>query len=796
LLQFDFPVKDDAGGIAGYEVRLLFNGRGCLEIDRYQNVIIGSGEGGKYLAWHLAESGQHTVVIERRWIGGSCPNINCLPAKNEIWSAKVANLVRHGAEFGAITGPVSIDMEAVRRRKREMVDGLVAIHVKKYKETGAELVMGHARFTGPKTFEVNLNDGGSRTITGERIFLNLGTHAAIPSTPGLRESEPMTNIDILELDRLPEHLIVIGGGYVGLEFAQAFRRFGSRVTILQRAAHLLGNEDPDISGELERILVAEGIQVLTRAELVKVTGRSGSEVSAVVRTPEGERVITGTDILVATGRVPNTVGIGLEVAGVQVTPGGWLRVNERLETTAPGVWAIGECAGSPQFTHASMDDFRVIRDNLAGGDRKTTDRPMPSCLYTDPQVAHVGLTEREAQEQRIAVKVARLPMASVLRTRTISETQGFMKALISPDSGRILGFTMVGAEAGEVMTVVQMAMQAGFPYTVLRDSVLSHPTMAEGLNVLFSTVKPATVAVIQKKVENATKETASWPETSIRRVEADGVTVFYREAGPADAPVVLLLHGFPTSSFQYRELIPRLADRYRVIAPDLPGFGFTEVPEQRQYVYSFDALAQTIEKFTDALGLKRYALYVFDYGAPTGFRLAMAHPEQVTAIVSQNGNAYEEGLGDAWAPIRRYWNDPTSENRESIRTVLNTEGMRREYASGIAEPAKIAPEGYTLDGALMARPGNQDIQLDLFLDYANNVKLYPAFQEYFRTSKPRLLAIWGKNDPYFIPAGAEAFRRDNPNAVVEFLDTGHFALETHVNVIATAMRGFLAKAPR
>jgi pimeloyl-ACP methyl ester carboxylesterase len=420
---------------------------------------------------------------------------------------------------------------------------------------------------------------------------------------------------------------------------------------------------------------------------------------------------------------------------------------------------------------------------------------MPSCLYTDPQVAHVGLTEREAQEQDIAVKVARLPMSSVLRTRTISETQGFMKALIAPDSGRILGFTMVGAEAGEVMTVVQMAMQAGFPYTVLRDSVLSHPTMAEGLNVLFSTVKQADIAVNSKMVKNTTKETACWPETSIRRVEADGVTVFYREAGPADAPVILLLHGFPTSSFQYRELIPRLADRYRVIAPDLPGFGFTEVPEQRKYVYSFEALAETIEKFTQALGLEHYALYVFDYGAPTGFRLAMARPERVTAIVSQNGNAYEEGLGDAWAPIRRYWSDPSFENRESIRKVLNAEGMRREYASGIAEPDRIGPEGYTLDAALMSRPGNQDIQLDLFLDYANNVKLYPAFQEYFRTSKPRLLAIWGENDPFFIPAGAEAFRRDNPNAVVEFLDTGHFALETHVNVIATAMRKFLAKAP-
>ncbi len=283
------------------------------------------------------------------------------------------------------------------------------------------------------------------------------------------------------------------------------------------------------------------------------------------------------------------------------------------------------------------------------------------------------------------------------------------------------------------------------------------------------------------------------PHTSIHRIEADGVTVFYREAGAADAPVVLLLHGFPTSSFQYRELIPRLADRYRVIAPDLPGFGFTEVPEQRHYKYSFDALAQTVLAFTDALGLKRYALYVFDYGAPTGFRLAIAHPERVTAIVSQNGNAYEEGLGDAWAPIRRYWREPSPENRETVRKALSPEGLRWQYTAGVPNPDMIAPEGYTLDAAMIARPGNMDIQLDLFLDYANNVKLYPAFQAYFRKAKPPLLAIWGKHDPFFIPAGAEAYRRDNPNATVQFLDTGHFALETHVEEIALAMKQFLAK---
>ena len=281
------------------------------------------------------------------------------------------------------------------------------------------------------------------------------------------------------------------------------------------------------------------------------------------------------------------------------------------------------------------------------------------------------------------------------------------------------------------------------------------------------------------------------PRTSVRRIEADGVHVFYREAGPATAPTVLLLHGFPTSSFQYRDLIPRLALRYRVIAPDLPGFGFTEVPPQRNYKYSFDALSRTILAFTEALQLSRYALYVFDYGAPTGFRLAMARPERITAIVSQNGNAYEEGLGDAWNPIRKYWAEPIAENREVIRkNILTLEGTRWQYTYGVTDPDSVPPESYTLDTALFERPGNKDIQLDLFLDYANNVKLYPRFQEYFRKSKPPLLAIWGKNDPFFIPPGAHAFRKDIPNAKVQFLDTGHFALETHVVEIAAAINEF------
>src|SRR5215831_10229888 len=469
-----------------------------MATEHYKNVIIGSGEGGKYLASHLAQSGQQTAVVERRWVGSSCPNINCLPSKNEIWSAKVADLVHHANKFGSTAGPGSVDMAAVQKRKREMVEGLIAMHLERYKATGAELVMGEAKFTGANTLEVRLDSGGVRMLTSERIYLNLGTHASIPSVPGLAECGPLTHIEALELDRLPEHLIVIGGGFVGLEFAQAYRRFGSRVTIVQNAPQLLANSDPDVASELEKILEEEGITVLTSTETVAVRGHSGQHVSLTARTTEGQRVIEGSDILVAIGRTPNTTGIGLERAGVALDANGYIRVNDRLETTAPNIWAIGECAGTPQFTHASLDDFRVIRDNLAGGKRSTRARLIPSCLFTDPQLAHIGLTETEARQRGISVRVARLPMSGVLRALTTGETRGFQKALVSPDDDRILGFTMLGPEASEVLSVVQMAMLAGFSYTVLREGILTHPTMAEGLNALFSTIKHEKLATQRK----------------------------------------------------------------------------------------------------------------------------------------------------------------------------------------------------------------------------------------------------------------------------------------------------------
>ena len=461
------------------------------EPERVEVLIFGSGFGGKLLAWHLAQSGRRTAVVERRWIGGSCPNIACLPSKNEIWSARVAHQARHAAQFGTvITGAVATDMAKVRQRKRDMVEREIELHLHNYRTSGAELIMGSGRFVAPKTLEVRLNDGGTRVLAGDQVFLNIGTHAAIPAVPGLEAARPLTHIEALELDYLPSHLVVLGGGYVGLELAQAYRRFGSRVSVIQSGSQLMSREDPDVADEMRRLLSEEGIQFLLQTRIVNVNGQAGNEVGVTVRTASGEQKLEGSDILVAVGRVPNTAGIGLEETGVELDADGYIRVNERLETSAPNVWAIGECAGSPQFTHVSIDDFRIIRDNLAGADRSTRGRLVPYCMFTEPPLARVGLSEREARQQGIVTRVGRLPMSGVRRTATTGETQGFMKVLVARNDDRILGFTMIGAEAGEVMAVVQTAMLADLPYPRLRDAILAHPTMAEGLGDLFSDVPP------------------------------------------------------------------------------------------------------------------------------------------------------------------------------------------------------------------------------------------------------------------------------------------------------------------
>ena len=461
-----------------------------MSAERIENVVLGGGEAGKYVAWELAKEGRPVVVIERGLVGGSCPNIACLPSKNVIRTAQVAGLVARAAEYGISAPGASVDMQGVRRRKREMVDGMIAIHRKKFDVPRLEFLLGEGRLTGPRSVEVRLAEGGTRRFEAERLFLNLGTHAAIPDVPGLAAAAPLTHVEALELGRLPAHLVVVGGGYVGVELAQAFRRLGSAVTILEYGPQLLGREDPDVAAAVRELFEQEGIEVMTGAETTAVEGRSGERVRLTVKSPAGESTLEGSDLLVAAGRVPNTRGIGLEEAGIALDARGWIEVDDRLQA-APSVWAMGECAGSPQFTHVAFDDFRVVRDNLAGNARSTRGRLVPYCAFIDPELARIGLDETMAVKQRIRVRVAKLAMSSVLRARAMVETRGFMKMLIDAESDRILGFTMLGVSAGEVLAVVQAAMLGGLPYTGLRDAIFTHPTMAEGLNVLLADVPAA-----------------------------------------------------------------------------------------------------------------------------------------------------------------------------------------------------------------------------------------------------------------------------------------------------------------
>ncbi len=459
-------------------------------MEHFDTVILGSGQGGKQLAWHLARGGNRVAVVERRWVGGSCPAVACMPSKNEVWSSRVAYLVRHAAHFGTTTGDVTTNMARVRQRKQDMVEREIALHLKLYKETGAELIMGNGRFVGPKVLDVQLNDGGTRQLTGDRVVINVGSHAAVPNIPGMQEARALTHIEALELDYVPAHLIVLGAGYVAIEMAQAFRRFGSRVTLIEPAPRVMGREDPDVAAELHRILGGEGVEILVSTSVTAVQGISGESVRVSTRGANGSRDIEGSDLLVAVGRIPNTADLGLEETGVKLDDRGFIQVNERLEASAPGVWAIGECAGTPQFTHASVDDFRIVSANMSGGNRSTRGRLIPYVLFTDPPLAHVGLTELDAEKQGVPVRLAKIPMSRVLRTAATDETDGFMKALVSATDDRILGFTMLGSEAGEVMAAVQTAMLAQLPYQELRDAVIAHLTIAEGLGALLANVPP------------------------------------------------------------------------------------------------------------------------------------------------------------------------------------------------------------------------------------------------------------------------------------------------------------------
>jgi pyruvate/2-oxoglutarate dehydrogenase complex dihydrolipoamide dehydrogenase (E3) component len=465
----------------------------AISVEEYDLVVLGSGEGSKFLAWTQARQGKRVAVVEQRWIGGSCPNVACLPSKNIIHSAKVASYFARAAEFGIATSGYTVDMAKVTDRKRTMVKGLVDIHVRNFETSGVDFIFGHGYFIGPRTIQVNLQAGGTRQLRGANVVIGTGTHATLPSIPGLEAAKPLTHIEGLELEQLPSHLVILGGGYIGLEFAQAMRRLGSKVTILDRNVTLLHREDPDVTSALETLFRDEGIDLILGATIDKVAGLSGQSVSLTYQQMGEEKTVEGSHLLVALGRTPNTQGLGLELAGVDVDERGYIKVDERLKTSAEGVWANGEVAGSPQFTHIAFDDFRILRDNLSGGNRVTTGRQVPFSMFTDPELARVGLSEVEARDKGIPYRLFKIPMASVLRTRTLSEMRGFMKALVGKDD-RILGFTVFGVDGGEVMSAVQIAMIGNLPYTAVRDAILAHPTLMEGLIVLFSSTPIAVEA--------------------------------------------------------------------------------------------------------------------------------------------------------------------------------------------------------------------------------------------------------------------------------------------------------------
>ncbi len=464
--------------------------------EEFDLVILGGGTGSTIAAWTFAGEGKRVAVVDRKYIGGSCPNIACLPSKNIIHSAKVVDYFRRSKEFGIALDGFTIEMSGVRDRKRKMVVGLNEMYMENYRKTGAEFILGTGRFVAPRTVEATFLDGSTRQLRGANVIVSTGTRASLEPIPGLAEAQPLTHIEALELGQVPEHLLVIGGGYVGVELSQAMRRFGSKVTVVDRNGRLMSKEDSDVCDALRNLLADEGIDILLNARMKQVSGKSGDSVSVAIEQNGMEKVLKGSHLLV--GRHPNTEGLGLELTGVELTDRGYIKVNERLQTTAPGVWAIGEVAGSPQFTHISIDDFRVVHANLTGGNRVTTGRQVPYCLFTDPELARIGLSETEAEAQGIAYRLFKVPMETNLRAHTLSETRGFVKALVEADSDRILGFTAFGVGAGGTLAAVQIAMIAGLPYTALRDAVLTHPTLVEGLISLFSAAATAHNVVVTR----------------------------------------------------------------------------------------------------------------------------------------------------------------------------------------------------------------------------------------------------------------------------------------------------------
>ena len=457
-------------------------------IDTYDAVVLGSGEAGKSIAWHLGGTGKRVAVVEQRYVGGSCPNIACLPSKNIIHGASIAHTAATSEVLGTRVAR-NVSMREIQARKRTMGEGLIQTHLNKFAASGCELVMGRGCFIAERTIEVALNGGGTRTLRGDQVFLDVGAFASLPALLGLAEAAPLTHVELLDLDTVPEHLLILGGSYVGLELAQAMRRLGSRVTVCEREERLLPHEDCDIAEAIRQLLEDEGIAIITSAHVDRVSGRSGDRVALHAIIGGSQRTIEGSHLLVALGKTPNTNGIGLECAGVELTSSGYVSVNDRLETTAPAVWAMGDCAGSPAFTHMAFDDFRIVRDNLRGRKRSTTGRQVPFCLFIEPELARVGLNEVDAKRQGVAYRLTELPISSILRTRTTGETRGKLKALIGEDD-RILGFTALGPRAGELLPPVQIAMRTGLSYHAIEELIVAHPTYAEGLVSLFSNIKP------------------------------------------------------------------------------------------------------------------------------------------------------------------------------------------------------------------------------------------------------------------------------------------------------------------
>lgn len=465
----------------------------------YDFIALGSGIAAKALGWTLPLTGLRCAIIERQWLGGSCPNVACLPSKNFVHSANIAHDAAQGAKFGLPTlklarygGDAVVQMTTVRERKREMVKGLIQVHEKNFKAVGADVIWGEGRFVGEKTIEVTGPDGEKKTLTADKVVISTGSRARIPGIPGLKEAKPLTHIELLELDVVPRHLAILGGGYVGLEFAQAMGRLGAEVTIIDNNTQLLRKEDKDVVAALVDILQAEGIKIITSASITSVTGSSGTAVILTGTASGSPLSVAASHILCAAGRIPNTDNIGLEATNVALNSSGFVQTNESLETSSPGVYAVGDCSGSPLFTHIGYDDFRIVRDQLLSRSKpmpsnRRSGRQIPFTLFTSPELAHVGMRENEATAAGMDVRVARMPMAAFLKARTIGQTEGFAKALIG-ENDEILGFTALGTGAGELLPVVQLAMKAGLKYTAIADMIVAHPTLGEGLMHLFENV--------------------------------------------------------------------------------------------------------------------------------------------------------------------------------------------------------------------------------------------------------------------------------------------------------------------